>query len=100
MIQHMQILKAKTLLSESKMKHITSSRLLNGPVTQSAVWDPDGIRFTVCMGFMDGSIWQWKISTGCMLDEDMVVMPMQDEEATLMRPGNENESQVQEITSE
>ncbi|OCB88689.1 hypothetical protein A7U60_g4163 [Sanghuangporus baumii] len=60
------------------------------PLAQCVAWDPDILTFTVCMGYNDGSIWQWKTPFDA-LSQDAAsstfsVITLGGEDSTLIRP--------------
>lgn len=64
------------------------------PLSQCVAWDPDILSFAVCMGFADGSIWQWKIPFDAVNQNasTFVVVKLDDENRTLIRAGDAERS--------
>ncbi|KAL5514881.1 hypothetical protein ACEPAG_2197 [Sanghuangporus baumii] len=74
-------------VTDSGTEHLTRR---GRPLAQCVAWDPDILTFTVCMGYNDGSIWQWKIPFDA-LNQDAVsstfsVVTLGGEDSTLIRP--------------
>ncbi|KAI5116591.1 hypothetical protein M0805_005186 [Coniferiporia weirii] len=57
------------------------------PVAQCVAWDPDILSFCACVGFADGSIWQWKMAFDDMSQNrtSFAVMALDDEDLTMIR---------------
>ncbi|KAL5478267.1 hypothetical protein ACEPAI_2451 [Sanghuangporus weigelae] len=73
--------------TDSGTEHLTRRGC---PLAQCVAWDPDILTFTVCMGYNDGSIWQWKIPFDA-LNQDAAsstfsVVTLGGEDSTLIRP--------------
>ncbi|KAH8112417.1 hypothetical protein DFH11DRAFT_1607505 [Phellopilus nigrolimitatus] len=60
------------------------------PLTHCIAWDPDILSFAICMGFVDGSIWQWKMPFDD-LSQNMstfAVVTLDDRDSIMIRAGD------------
>ncbi|EJD01997.1 uncharacterized protein FOMMEDRAFT_134626 [Fomitiporia mediterranea MF3/22] len=83
----------------SDRKSITGSEQQPGRnrlLAQCVAWDPDILAFTVCMGFADGSIWQWKLPFDALSQEDSTgfsVVTLSDDDSTMIRAADADKGQ-------